>query len=219
MSALARVLVLGFLVTLLALPTGESRAGAALPVTPEAPDQSASAATGPSDAAAFVEALGNRASEIMRAPVASESARRAALHDLLAQGLGIDAMSRHIVGAHWTKASAGQRDAFRDAFQQYLVTRMVSFLDMTAPEDFRAVSGSRISSKASRITTEVTRLGLVVSEIDWVVLAEGGRQEIADIVSNGVSLSATYRDEFRSFVNRQGMDALTSVLLRKVASN
>lgn len=175
----------------------------------------------PSDtrvAAAHVESVGGKAVAVLAEPRLSAAARESRLRAVLDQGFGIATICGRIIGTAWTAAAPSERRAFCGSFRDYLLSYLVGLLEDEAPEGFDVTEAERIDGQDIRVRTSVERFGLPLAAIEWIVRDAPDGPEILDVVTDGVSLIGTYQSEFRSYVRREGIEALTVALDRKAAA-
>ena len=170
-------------------------------------------AGGEVEPAAFVERL---LADVVN-NLAAEGERRelrARFREMSGTYLAFDRITRFVTGDYWTRASAEQRAAFREAFRHLLRARFLPVLKKAGDVQFD-LAGSRtvrdglwqvgVYVRQAGPKAEVTRVGLRVLQTP-----EGLR--VADVVTKGVSLGVTLREEYTSFLARHDgdMTALTA---------
>lgn len=170
------------------------------------------------NAAAHVETLGAEAIEALAQPRLSPSARSSRLRSVLDEGIGIATICREIVGEAWAAAGPAERRAFCGSFRDYLLGYLIAVLEEGALERFEVIGAEATASGDIKVATKVEREGLSVGAVAWIVRETGDGLEVIDVITDGVSLIGTYRAEFRAFVRRQGIEALTAALDRKAAA-
>lgn len=168
-------------------------------------------------AAAYVESVGAEALAALSQPSLSPSTQESRLRAVLDQGLGIPTICQEVVGEAWTQAPLPERQAFCSSFRDYLLGYLIGVRKEETPERFEVIGAERNASGKIEVATKVERQGLSVGAVLWMVRESAEGLEIVDVITNGVSLIATYRSEFGSFVRREGIEALTVALHRKAA--
>lgn len=207
--------------------------GAALPVLPvfgPATSSVAMAAISPQTAATSIEDFGNKAISALSEPGLDRETRTERFRNLFHEGFDFDWISRFVLGRHWRTASEPQREAFRDAFDAYVVATYSSrFADYIADTYSKqlAASGESKAFKTTNVRADSNDDRMVVISgqiwrpdgppvpLDFRVRVDGNSPQIIDIAIEGVSMAITQRSEFSSVIERSGMDGLISELKRR----
>ncbi len=125
-------------------------------------------------------------------------------------------MSRRVLGKHWRKANADQRERFAKEFQVLLVRTYATAL-LEYSEQKIAYLPVRKGSRASEtvIRTEVRPPGGMPIPISYAMYDSGGEWKVYDVSIDGVSLVINYRSSFNSQIRRQGLDGLIGKLAQR----
>lgn len=119
-------------------------------------------------------------------------------------------VSRRVLGKYWKRASEEQRRKFVAEFQTLLVkTYAIALASYEYEEIVYGPSRTR-SEKEMSIRTEITRGSGPGIPVTYDLHLTNDDWKVYDVVVDGVSLSLTYRNDFRSLVRREGLDALIS---------
>ena len=138
------------------------------------------------------------------------------VQDVVLPRFDFDRISRRVLGKYWRRASDEQRRKFVTEFQTLLVkTYAIALASYEHNEIVYGPSRTR-SEKETSIRTEITRGSGPGIPITYELHRMNGSWKVYDVVVDGVSLSLTYRNDFRSLVRQEGLDALIS---RMVAHN
>lgn len=153
--------------------------------------------------------------EILNNGQLSREQRRVQFEDFL---LGVTDMKRvalFTLGDYGAKASAADRDAFIVSFRRYAIAVYQSYLTKYAGQTLR-VTGSHANAPGDDIvaTTLADPSRPRPLEVDFRVRSDGPKPVIVDFSVAGIWLALTERDEFTSFLKRNGGDiqALTAHL-------
>ena len=169
--------------------------GAALaPALPAAAD---------TDAAEFIDSLGNQALEVIRGGT-SLSQKQTYFHQLFSQDFDLSAISRFVLGSYWRVASEAERQEFQRLFEDHV---MMTYGPRLA--DYRAqslkVTGKRLDPGGLVIMSQIIRpLGVAPIPVDWRLSVSDGLYKISDIVIDGISMAMTQRSEFAQMIQRNG---------------
>ena len=138
------------------------------------------------------------------------------LRDVVLPQFDFERMSRRVLGKYWKRASEEQRRQFVTEFQTLLAkTYAVALASYEHENIVYGLSRTR-SEKEMSVRTEVTRGSGPGIPITYELHLMNDDWKVYDVVVDGVSLSLTYRNDFRAVVRQEGIDALIS---RMVAHN
>lgn len=140
----------------------------------------------------------------------------AMVNELILPQFDFDRISRRVLGKHWRRASEEQRRKFVSEFQTLLVKTYA--VALASYESVGIVYGPHRPRSETEVSirTEITREGGPGIPVAYELHLMNGDWKVYDVVVDGVSLSLTYRNDFRSLVRQQGIDAL---IARMVAHN
>lgn len=207
--------------------------GAATPVLPvigSTAITAASAQANPEAASAAIEAFGNNAIAALSEPGLSAEQRTERFRALFHEGFDFDWISRFVLGRHWRAADESQRDAFRDAFDAYVVSTYSSrFSDYVAGTYSQQLAQSgqakAFTTTGARADSNDDRMAVVSGRmwrpdgppvpLDFRVRVDGPTPKIIDIAIEGVSMAITQRSEFSSVIERSGINGLVTELNRR----
>jgi len=112
--------------------------------------------------------------------------------------------------------SRDQRIEYVAVFGAFVVKKYAAMIGGYAGEKL-AVRGERTSGKADVIVvTRIERPSGPAIDAEWRVRKKGERWRIIDISVEGISMAVTQRAEFKSVVQRHGIDGLIEVLSARV---
>ena len=138
------------------------------------------------------------------------------VQDVVLPRFDFDRISRRVLGKYWRRASEEQRRRFVTEFQTLLVKTYAIAIASYQHEDIVYGPFRTRSEKEMSIRTEIRRRSGPGIPITYELHLMNGDWKVYDVVVDGVSLSLTYRNDFRSLVRQEGIDALIS---RMVAHN
>lgn len=170
------------------------------------------------DATAFVRQFGSQLVAVLDGP-GSAAEKRSQLEPLIAGAVDIEAIGRFCLGRYWRTATPQQQQEYQRLFNQVLMNNIAGRLG-----EFRGVTFT-MTSTAQReggtfVGTTITRPNQQPNDVQWVVSTASGRPRIIDVVAVGTSLRLTQRNDYASFIARNGdnVDALLNAMRRQAAS-
>lgn len=168
----------------------------------------------------FVERLGRDAISMLSDAALSREARLAGFRQLLRDGFALEAIGRFVLGRHWTQASAEQRAAFLDAFEDFVVNSYAARFSQYSGESLRILDERADGESGRAVNTQILRPSAPPIQVQWRVRDAEAGLKIVDVVIEGVSLAITQRSEFASVIQQNGgrIDPLIEQLRQKSAA-
>ena len=182
---------------------------------------SVSARANDSEAGAFIRDLGERAVIVLRDKENTTFAEREfAFRNILVEGFHIRTISRFVLGRHWRKATAAQRQAYDDVFVDFIVRVYASRFDSYDGEQFEILQAVKSEVEGDTIvrTQILTPSGGSPIGVDYRVRVIEGGYKVVDVTVEGISMLHTHRIEFASVIKRKGMDGFLDELRAQVVA-
>ncbi|KPJ93824.1 MAG: hypothetical protein AMJ53_06480 [Gammaproteobacteria bacterium SG8_11] len=120
------------------------------------------------------------------------------------------AMSQYVLGLHWRKASAEQKQRFSTEFQKLLVrTYSNALLEAIGKEiTYLPLKSKKDDADEVTIRTEVEQKGGFPIPIDYKMHFKNNQWKVFDVTIDNVSLVANYRTTFAKEIKDTGIDKL-----------
>lgn len=177
-----------------------------------------SSAAAPSKPKPFVDHLVERVVSRLSGDVPAET-RAERFDALVDEYLAMDTISGFVTGPYWSEASPEQRAAFRDAFRELVRARFLPTLADAGDVTFDVGDTRRLREGlwAVRVVLQPDG-GTEPVPVELRVMRGEDGLRVADIVTRGVSLGVTLREEYTSYLKRNDgdFDALTARVRAKV---
>ncbi|HLG89249.1 MAG TPA: ABC transporter substrate-binding protein [Alphaproteobacteria bacterium] len=154
----------------------------------------------------LVQEFGNRILGQLIVDRLPSDAERVRLHDLFEEDCDLSQIGRFALGRIWYLASPAERERFQHLFEANLIDAYV--------RHFQRYSGARLTVTDQHPDSESDTI--VLSQIEttdkrseplslaWRVRREPSGPKIVDMVIQGVSVAASYRDEVSSLLHNEG---------------
>lgn len=134
---------------------------------------------------------------------------------IIKQRFDIEAMAQSILATNWKRATPEEKRDFIEFFSQYLENTYRKKIEAYTDEEVRflteTIRGERASVETS-IVTDTVEIPLV-----YKLRQSSGEWRAYDVVIEGVSLVANYRNTFAAIVKSEGMDGLLNNLQGSIA--
>ena len=141
--------------------------------------------------------------------------RREQLEQIAYDRFDFRTMSRLVLARNWKRLSKDQQGEFVTEFRTYLANDYGSRLDRYGDED-AAVVGERPEPRGDiTIKTEIRGGDNDGALVDYRMRSRNGDWKIIDVVIEGISLVANFRDQFREVISSGGPEGLLKKLKEK----
>jgi len=149
----------------------------------------------------------------------SEAQRRADLEALAQQRFDFRTMTRLVLARNWKRLSPEERDEFVEEFTQYLANDYGNRIERYEQETVE-VLGERPEARGDvTVKTRIVGGENDGALVDYRMRQSDGQWKIIDVVVEGISLVANFRDQFRDVMGREGPSALLEKLRDKNAKH
>ncbi len=134
----------------------------------------------------------------------SQAQKTSKFKSLLIQNFDIKSIARFSLGKYWRQTKAEQKTKYLSSFQQMIIKVYSSrFSDYNGQK--LSVTGSREQGKRDMLVHSlITQENGPDIKIDWRLRKKNGRNQIIDIIVEGVSMALTQRSDFDSVIQRGG---------------
>ena len=141
------------------------------------------------------------------------------INEIVLPHLDFVTMTKLAVGRYWREASDAQKRQLVDEFRNLLVRTYTTSLDeyQNQKVEFLPLRPSPYEDRVM-VRSRVTRPNGPPIPVEYGLHYDDGEWKVYDIVVEGVSLVTTYRSNFASTVQRNGIAGLIDELQRKNTS-
>jgi len=151
---------------------------------------------------------------------ADHGALYALVEEIVVPTIAVTKVSRLILGPHWKTASQDQRERFKAGFKNLLMrSYATAMFKYTGEQELRF--GTVTIRAEGRIAVVPTELVLPAQEsvpIEYYCLLDSdGGWKIYDIQIDGISMIISYRNQYREYIDANGLDALVESLEAKAS--
>lgn len=169
------------------------------------------------DAVAFAKMLTADATTALTASGKSEDERIEDFRMVLADGMALDTIGKFMIGEARKTMSEAQTDRYEAVFPTYITLQYAKQFDEIVGKPLKVVDAKEIGRAGVIVRTEFERANEPPIMVDWRVRKlRSGDFKAIDIIVRGVSIMLVKREEFSSFVDNNGVDALLDRLEAEV---
>ena len=171
--------------------------------TPELPGMAPAGETAPAGhpAAEAVRRMAQEALDVLSDSSLSAEQRTERLRRLMARAIDIPPIARFVLGRYWRAASERQRQAYVEAYSDYVLNVYTARIGGAAVvERFEVIKTQAHGAKDFLVYCIVTRAGGKPVSAVWRLRQRDGRYRIIDLTVEGISMVQTQRQEFVSMM-------------------
>ncbi|MEM7410693.1 MAG: ABC transporter substrate-binding protein [Myxococcota bacterium] len=170
-------------------------------------------------ATALIEETVAQVIDVLKDDAKSTAERRKELEAIAHARFDFRTMSRLVLGRNWKRLDDGQRSEFVEAFTTYLANDYGSRLDRYEQEEV-AVTGEEPKPRGDVVVkTQIVGGENDGAQVDYRMRHRNDKWRIIDVVIEGISLVANFRDQFSEVIGNQGPEGLLRKLKEKNAQN
>lgn len=177
------------------------------------------AAGEPAAARAVIVTTVDRVLAILRDATLSDDAKRAKLEDIANDRFDFETMARLVMGRNWKRLDDAQREEFVAEFRTYLANDYGERLQRYDQEDVKVLGEEPRPRGDVVVATKIVGGENDGALVDYRMRRRNHDWRIIDVVIEGVSLVANFRDQFREVVSSGGPEDLLRKLREKNAEH
>ena len=143
---------------------------------------------------------------------------------MLVNDFDLDLLGKFALGpTAWKSATSAQRQEYQKLFEKLVVQIYNDRFSLYNGETWKVVDGKVEDDRDSYVS------GLIIKQnasakpvhVDWRVRSKGGRQQVIDVIVEGVSMTVTQRSEFTAVIQKNGgdLDAFLKTLSDRVVAS
>lgn len=175
------------------------------------------AAAEPQGAQDVIEQTVDEVLAVLRDESRDEAARRAAIERIANQRFDFRTMSRLVLARNWKRLSESEQQEFVDEFTRYLSNDYGSRIERYEQEKVLVLGEQEEPRDDVTVKTRIEGGEYDAALVDYRLRKRDGEWKIIDVVIEGISLVANFRDQFRDVMGREGPSTLIEKLREKNA--
>ena len=178
----------------------------------------ASTETAPDSAKALIEKTVVQVLAVLRDESRSVAQQRLELEKIAHSRFDFRTMARLVLARDWKRLGAEERDEFVDQFTTYLANDYGNRLERYEQEDVKVMGEQPKPRGDVEVRTKIVGGDNDGAIVDYRMRKGKDGWRIIDVVIEGISLVANFRDQFREVIARGGPEALLLKLKEKSAA-
>ena len=164
------------------------------------------AALTPPEAEEFVSRLVAEMTELVQSGLPT-SAQAERFRDIFVRYSALPQITRFVMGITWREMSDAQKDAFREAFLDYVGRVYAALLSDYEGQTIEVQRSQDFGDRGVLVTSIGRGPQVDGSAVEWLVSDRGGDgPKLVDITAEGISLLQTQRQEFGAMLERRNGD-------------
>ena len=169
-----------------------------------------------SDPVTLVQNTVNQAVEVLKDHQMPASARRGKLIQVVAPHFDFTEMARSSLGEHWRNLTPAQRQKFVPLYTAFMEDVYLNKLQGYSGEKIDFLNQASDGPGYSEVRTRVVQTnGAEPIRVDYRLEQQGGDWKVYDVMVDGISITANYRNQFNRVINNEGFDSLVSKMQSK----
>ena len=166
----------------------------------------------------IIERTAEQIVAILEDPQRTREQRLAEIGEIASARFDFRTMTRLVLGRNWKKLTPEQQGEFVEHFAGFLASDYGSRIDRYEQQQV-SVLGERVEPRGDvTVKTKVTGGEFDGAIVDYRMRYRNEDWRIIDVVIEGISLVANFRDQFREVLSREGPDALLERLRQRSAA-
>jgi len=179
----------------------------------------AETATPPDSAKALIEKTVVQVLAVLRDESRTTAQQRLELEKIAHTRFDFRTMARLVLARDWKRLDSAKRDEFVDQFTTYLANDYGSRLERYQQEDVKVMDEQPKPRGDVEVRTKIVGGKNNGAIVDYRMRKDkDGSWRIIDVVIEGISLVANFRDQFREVIANGGPEALLQKLKEKNAA-
>jgi len=155
--------------------------------------------------------------DILKGHQAPENERRRKLIDAVAPRFDFENMAKSSLGYHWRELNADQQGQFTQLFTAFMEDAYLNKLEGFSNQKIEFLDEHPLDPSNVELNSRVVTPGQPDEpiKVDYLLQRRESEWKVCDVIVDGISITANYRNQFNRVVNNQGFDALMSEMRTK----
>jgi phospholipid transport system substrate-binding protein len=183
-----------------------------------AASDAATANAAPETAKVLIEQTVAQVLDVLRDDKRTNVQRRVELEKIAHARFDFRTMARLVLARDWKRLDAAKRDEFVDQFTTYLANDYGNRLERYQQEDVKVMGEQPKPRGDVEVRTKIVGGANDGAIVDYRMRKNDEGWRIIDVVIEGISLVANFRDQFHEVIARGGPEALLLKLKEKNAA-
>lgn len=178
----------------------------------------APAASAADDPLNVVRTTVDQALTVLRDKQTPTAQRQQKLRDIVSASFDFKAMSQSAMGYYWKQITPAQQQEFQTVFVTFIENSYLAKINEFVSGEVKYLNAQPNGTQFSMVKTSVVMPNTGAISLDFRLLNINGQWQIYDVLVDGISILANYRNQFNRIMSSKGYDTLIRDLKSKEAS-
>ena len=165
----------------------------------------------PAKAKALVENFTSQAIDFLSNKKLSQETKEAKFKAILTRDFHLDTVARFAIGKYWRTMSSAEKAEYTTLFKDMIIRVYSARFNDYQGQDIDIITSKPHGKHDVLVTTKIKQSNGSDIQVDWRISHRSGKEQIIDVIVEGVSMALTQRSEFASIIQRGGGE--TAVLI------
>jgi len=148
----------------------------------------------------------------------SNPEKKALIIDVVKEKMNMKVLAQRVASRHWKKASKEEQSLFIENFTQVVVNTYFALLSEYTNEKVEYLKEEIKKKKYAKVETHIVMSDKKIPVLYKLILRKD-QWRIYDFSAEGVSMTSTYINDYKSTLKRGGLKGLNEILAKKLAKN
>jgi phospholipid transport system substrate-binding protein len=178
----------------------------------------AATASAADDPMVVVKTTVDQALTVLRDKQTPTAQRQQKLRDIVSASFDFKAMSQSAMGYYWKQITPAQQQEFQNVFVTFIENSYLAKINEFTSGEVKYLNAQPNGTQFSMVKTSVVMPNTGAISLDFRLLSLNGQWQIYDVLVDGISILANYRNQFNRIMSSKGYDTLIRDLKSKEAS-
>ena len=178
----------------------------------------AATASAADDPITVVKTTVDQALTVLRDKQTPTAQRQQKLRDIVSASFDFKAMSQSAMGFYWKQITPDQQQEFEKVFVTFIENSYLAKINEFTSGEVKYLNAQPNGNQFSMVKTSVVMPNTGPISLDFRLLNLNGQWQIYDVLVDGISILANYRNQFNRIMSSKGYDTLIRDLKSKEAA-
>ena len=170
------------------------------------------------DPMTVVKGTVEQALTVLRDKQTPTAERQQKLRDIVSATFDFTTMSKSALGYYWKQITPDQQQEFQKVFITFIENSYLAKINEFTAGEVKYLTAQNDGTQYSMVKTSILMPGKDPIALDFRLLNKDGRWEVYDVLVDGISIIANYRNQFNRVMSNKGYDTLIRDLKSKEAA-
>jgi len=148
----------------------------------------------------------------------SNPEKKALIIDVVKEKMNMKVLAQRVAFRHWKKASKEEQSLFIENFTQVVVNTYFALLSEYTNEKVEYLKEEIKKKKYAKVETNIVMSDKKIPVL-YKLIFRKDQWRIYDFSAEGVSMTSTYINDYKSTLKRGGLKGLNEILIKKLSKS